>query len=230
MSAELEQVGGRALAFEGASVTDVSMRFEEGITTERAEEIVALLGRIDRSAKWWLGDWVLQYAQLEDRDEDSAVAVAAQQTGYSETAVSNWRDVTTLVPERLRDGRLDFTTYIELSKILRANLGEDLFTETRDRLIELREGWDRRSGTPFPNHKVAREIVREVLQAGNADERLFYFPTTEEQIAEQSAEIVRLRTALEDAQLAAGTHVRCPRCRGVHSVESTRIVPDEQGQ
>jgi hypothetical protein len=232
VSTDLERVGGRALSggFEGATVTDVGLRFDADITTDRAEEIVGLLGRIDRSAKWWLGDWVIQYANLRGggpSGEDAALHVGAEQTGYSETALSNWRDVTTLVPEELRDPRLDFTTYIELAKLLRAGLDVSVFTDTRDRLIQLREEWPgRNSGVPFPNHKVAREVVAGVLEAGGVeDQRLFHFPTTEEQIAEQSAEIMRLRTELEDTQLAAGTHVRCPRCSNVQSYDSARIVP-----
>lgn len=229
MTEDLEVVGGRAIerGFDGATVTDTSLRFDADITTERAEDIVGLLGRIDRSAKWWLGDWVMQYADLVGGGvggDAAALQVGSEQTGYSETALANWRDVTDKIPVALRDPRLDFTTYIELAKLIRGGLPMETLVETRDRLIALREGWDRRSGTPFPNHKVARQIVAEILEAGGVDQRLFDFPTTDEQIAEQSAEIMRLRTQLEDTQLSAGTHVRCPKCHTVQPRENAAVT------
>lgn len=225
---ERRQAGAVQRGFEGATVTDTALVFDADITTDRAEEIASTLGRIDRSAKWWLGDWVRQYALLRGGGApgmDAALHVGAEMTGYGEGTLSNWYDVTERIPLEDRDERLDFSTWIELGYGVRDGLTLDQVREIRDRLIEAREQARLRGGS-FPNHKVAREIVREALASRGITERLFHFPTTDEQIAEQSAEIVRLRTELEDLQLSSGTHVRCPMCRTVSPRELAQVGRD----
>ena len=95
-----------------ATVTETSLVIHAGTPMNAWEEIGRSLGRVARSSKWILGDWLVQGEQLYG--EHYAQGIEA--TGLAYQTLMNLSTVSRRVPPEVRRGDLSHAHHAEVTK------------------------------------------------------------------------------------------------------------------
>lgn len=201
--------------FHGATITSTSLVLTDEATLEDVDAIATALGRIDRSAKWWMGDLFRQLVDMVGEDEALQRMLV---TGYSETALYNWMDVTGTIPAEERSEVIDFSSQIEMRHLWKAD--PEKFRELRAELEKERANGIRR------NNKEVRKVVKQILEDMHSPIKLFDMPTTAEELAEVSDENMRLKLEVKELRVAAKIDKVCPYCR--HQAPTDEFRPENQ--
>jgi hypothetical protein len=82
-------------------VTETGLHLESGLSFERWADVGGTLGRIGRSHKWWIGDW-LNYGE---REYGEKYAQAMDETGLDYSTVSEYAWVAKAVESCVQGSR-----------------------------------------------------------------------------------------------------------------------------
>ena len=94
-----------------AEVTETSLTLPEGLSFVEYERVGRLLGRVNRSCSWWVGDY-LAYGEDE---YDEAMAQAEAATGLSAGTLQNRASVCRAIPPEQRIPGLSFSAHVTVA-------------------------------------------------------------------------------------------------------------------
>lgn len=102
--AELERTG---------AITPTSLTLPPGVSFDRLEALITMVGQVHRQSAWVLGD-ALNYAELSYGE---MYAQAHVWTGLAEQTLMNYASVCGRVPKSRRRGELPFSVHAELASL-----------------------------------------------------------------------------------------------------------------
>lgn len=214
----LERTGTAAMmGFEGAQVTTTSLVLDDSVTVDRALEIAGVVGKVARAGGWWVGDLIIQ---SEARFDESVAAQIAHATGWGEDTVLGWTKMCRTIRPEHRSEIVSVSTHVDMLRLYTADPEHSGYMN----LMRHLEDHYQRTG-----RNLGHKDVRKILPEYGGQVELEDMPmTTQEENAMLRLTLAETQTALIDARLAAGTHVRCPKCQQVHRAEDARVGPRQE--
>lgn len=203
----------------GAHVSATGLEIDEDVDFDRWQEIGSLLGSIDGSVAWWIGDWV----NFGERKYGEKYAQAMDATGLDYGRLRVIASVCRNVDLLLRSNNLSFSHH-QLVAPLPAEDQERWLTLAADEGLSVRGLKERLAGDgqlPAPAEQpqwtatTVEEIKREAEQE---------IARRDEEAARLQVEREAWKDAAERAMIASGEMVRCPRCGTAQYAADTRVT------
>jgi hypothetical protein len=177
----------------GIEFRNTSLSIAESVPKAEAVKIGESIGRAHKTTRWWLGDWVNIMIDRFDMTYEEAAHVA----GLKRRTLSTYAWAARHVDPSTRMDDLTPAHH-------RLVAGLPLERQREMLIAASAKGWS------------VSELRRQIKANGLiAVEEPVDIMTDAERIEHLEEENERIRSERDEAQILAGTHVRCPRC-GVH--------------